>query len=215
MVKNIVSRGEIHFRPAKPIDADAASRLLFTSFPKLATFIIGLGDEARAKHILQKIFPQKGHRFSYEFTEVVLFRGGIVGVVIAFPGRKLGRLNRRLAKVLIGQYRLRGKLALLVRALPLAFIKEATGDEYYLGNIAVKKRARNRGIGRIILEHVEDRAKNAGLGKVALMVSIDNQGARRLYERLGYHIEAINLESNARVAYLGTGYQNMIKVLVE
>lgn len=215
MVKNDISSTEIHFRHAKPSDADAASRMLFTSFPKLGTFIIGLGDEARAKYILAKIFSQKGHRFSYEFAEMVLYQGSMVGIMIAFPGKKLGKLNRRLAKVLIGQYRLRGKLALLIRALPLVFIKEAAGDEYYLSNIAVKKRLRNRGIGRIILDHIEDRAEDVGLGKVALMVSIDNKGARRLYERQGYHITAIHLESNSRVPYVGPGYQHMVKVLEE
>lgn len=215
MVKNDISRDEIHFRPAKPSDADVASHLLFSSFPKLATFIIGLGDQARAKHILAKIFPQKGHRFSYEFAEIALYRGSIVGIVIAFPGKKLGLLNRRLAKVMLGQYRLRGKLALLIRALPLVFIKEAGGDEHYLSNIAVKKRARNRGIGRIVLEHIDDRARDAGLAKVALIVSIDNHSARRLYERQGYHINAIHLESNRRVAYVGPGYQRMLKALEE
>ncbi len=213
MEKSSISRDKIHFRPAKASDAKVAGRLLFAAFPKLATFTIGLGDEARAKDILTRIFTEKGHRFSYEFAEVVLYRGSIVGVVISFPGKKLGILNRRLAKVILGQYRLRGKLALLIRALPLVFIKEAGGDEHYLGNIAVKKRARNQGIGRIILEHVEDMARDAGLEKVALMVSIDNQGARRLYERQGYHIRAIHLESNSRVPYLGTGYQRRVKNL--
>ena len=126
MIKKDVSRSEIRFRRAKPSDAEVASRLLFKSFPKLATFIIGLGDEAQAKHILAKIFHQKGHRFSYEYAKMVLYRGRIVGIVMAFPGKMMGKLNRQLAKVMTQQYRIRGKLALLIRALPLVFIKAFT-----------------------------------------------------------------------------------------
>lgn len=215
MVKSNISRDKIQLRPAKASDAKAAGRLLFDSFPKLATFTIGLGDEARAKDILTRIFTKKGHRFSYEVAEMVQIQGKVVGVIIAFPGRKLGKYNRRLGKVLFSQYQLRGKLALLLRTFPLFFINEAKDDEFYLSNLAIIKNQRSRGIGGLVLEYVDARARNLGLDKAALMVSIDNQRARRFYERHGYSVKAIHLESNQRVRYVGPGYQRMVKELSE
>jgi len=213
MAKTKTTTDEIIIRPATPSDATMASKLIFATSPKKLTFIIGLGSEARAKSILEKIFPLGGHRLSYEFTEIISIKGRVVGIVIAYPGHKAGKLDRRLDKIMLQQYRLRGKLALIARALPLFFIKEAEKDEYLLSSLAVNKRLRGQGIGSHILSHIEARAQQAGLTKVALMVSIDNQPARRFYERNGYAIKALHLETNKRVPYIGHGYQRMVKEL--
>ena len=45
---------------------------------------------------------------------------------------------------------------------------------------------RRQGIGTILMEYVEGRARREGYGKVNLEVALDNGGAIRLYERLGY-----------------------------
>ena len=45
---------------------------------------------------------------------------------------------------------------------------------------------RRQGIGTILMEYVEGRARCEGYGKVNLEVALDNGGAIRLYERLGY-----------------------------
>lgn len=213
MSKNKLDKQEIEYRPARLADAKLASRLIFDTFPKLATFIIGLGNEARAKKILARIFQMEGHRFSYCYTEMVLVHGKRVGLVIAYPGKKLGKLNWRTAKVLFQQYRFRGKLALITRTWPLVFIKEANRNEFLLSNLAVKKGYRGLGIGADLLSHVEKQASQLGYQKVALMVAIENKEARRFYQQHGYLVKALHLESNKRVRYLGPGYQRMVKNL--
>jgi ribosomal protein S18 acetylase RimI-like enzyme len=215
MVKSQIKKVDLSFRPAKPADADVASQLIFATFPKVATFIIGLGNEDRAKKILARIFPMEGHRFSFEYSEIVQYQGRVIGILVAFPGRKLGRLDRRMSGMLLRQYRLRGKLTLIIRAWPMVFINEASRDEYLLSNLAVKKRYRGKGVGSLMLSHVEDRAKEAGLSKVALNVAIENQSARRLYERHGYKIKTVHLEPNKRVPYVGAGHRRMVKELSE
>ena len=45
---------------------------------------------------------------------------------------------------------------------------------------------RRQGMGTILIEYVEARARHEGYGKVNLEVALDNGGAIRLYERLGY-----------------------------
>lgn len=46
---------------------------------------------------------------------------------------------------------------------------------------------RRQGVGTALIEAVEEMARLAGLGNVNLEVAVDNAGALRLYERLGYH----------------------------
>lgn len=200
-------------QPAQPADASHVSRLIYDSFPKMAAFIIGLGDAEQAKKILAKLFEQPGHRFSYEFTRIITQGNRVIGMFIAYPGSDLAGLNWRLARLLIKQYSLAGKLKLIQRGLPLIFIQEAASDEYLLSHLALKKGQRGKGIGAQILPYLETQAKQAGYQKLSLMVTIDNQDARRFYERHGFHIKTLHLESDRRAKHLGPGYQRMVKDL--
>lgn len=203
----------ISIRPAKSSDAKRAGRFLFQTFEKKATFIIGLGDKNRAIKILTHMFKMPGHRLSFEFTDMVLQKGQVVGLFTSFPGRMLGKLDRRLDRLILKQYRLRGKLAVILRGWPLIFIKETGRDEFLLSNLVIRKSYRGKGIGTQILMRIEEKARQAGLHKISLMVAMENQAARRFYERNGFKIVAIHLESNKRVPYLGPGYQRMVKIL--
>lgn len=204
---------QITFRPAKPEDGKAAGRLLFDTSAKEATFVVGLGSEERAKKILSKLFAADGHRLSYEFSEMILLDGQVVGVIIAFPGKSIGKLNRRFAWLVMKQYRLRGKLALIKRGFSDLFVKEADKDEFHLAHLAVKPRYRGKGVGGKALSYFDERAKQAGYTKVSLTVDIENKDASRLYERHGYQTRAINLIPKKLVPYLGSGSLRMVKDL--
>ncbi len=56
----------------------------------------------------------------------------------------------------------------------------------YLSRMIVKKEARNRGIGGIILDFLIDYAKKLGFNEMSLGVDIDNLNARHLYEKKGF-----------------------------
>jgi ribosomal protein S18 acetylase RimI-like enzyme len=213
MAKSKLSDKSIEFRPANPEDAEVVGRLLLATFPKKATFIIGLGSEKRAQEILTRLFSIAGHRLSYDLAEVAIFNQKVVGISIAFPGRMMGKLNRKLYGLILRQYPLGRKFALIRRALPLLFIKETARDELFLSNLAVRKRDRGHGFGERMLAQVELRARALNLHQVGLMCAIDNRDARRFYERHGYTIMAMHLESNQRVRYLGSGTQRMVKEL--
>ncbi len=213
MAKSPIQPSEITYRPAKPDDAKAASALIFETFPKVATFIIGLGSEERARMILERIFAIPGHRFSYEETVLAVYHGKVIGLLTSYPGRRLGKIDRMADRLILKQYRMRGKLALIVRVWPLLFMNETKRDEYLIGNLAVKSRYRDRGVGRLLLEHVEELARAEGLNKLALRVAIENIGAKKLYESFGFETKAMYLESNKRVKYAGAGYRRMVKTL--
>jgi RimJ/RimL family protein N-acetyltransferase len=52
--------------------------------------------------------------------------------------------------------------------------------------VAVLERLQRRGIGTALVRAGEDTARRLGHRRLALGVGVDNPGARRLYERLGY-----------------------------
>jgi ribosomal protein S18 acetylase RimI-like enzyme len=98
-------------------------------------------------------------------------------------------------------------------ALPLSQIVEAGAGEQFINNVAVLPNFQGQGVGSQLLAFVEDKAKTTGLGTSSLCVDIENERARRLYERLGYQvIGTIEFEQLSRsIGY--KGFHRMAKVL--
>ena len=75
---------------------------------------------------------------------------------------------------------------ILLRDLP----DEVTMTEQaFVAYMAVEPQARRRGIGAALLAGAEDIARADGLAFLSLMVTEENAGARRLYERFGLQTE--------------------------
>jgi ribosomal-protein-alanine N-acetyltransferase len=61
-------------------------------------------------------------------------------------------------------------------------------DEIHINNLAVRPALRGRGIGTALLHHVLAEARTLGARRATLEVRASNDGARRLYERLGFYV---------------------------
>ncbi len=63
-------------------------------------------------------------------------------------------------------------------------------DEIHINNLAMRPRFRGQGIGTALLHHVLAEARDLGARRATLEVRASNEGARRLYERLGFYVAA-------------------------
>jgi ribosomal protein S18 acetylase RimI-like enzyme len=70
--------------------------------------------------------------------------------------------------------------------VPLLELENLAAGTWYINAVAVFPEARGLGVGSKLMRHAEQRASELGLRGPSLIVSDANQGARRLYERLGY-----------------------------
>ncbi len=59
---------------------------------------------------------------------------------------------------------------------------------FFVCAIAVYEAFRGQGIGAALMERVEERARECGCPSLSLLVFDVNDGAKRLYERLGYRV---------------------------
>ena len=81
-----------------------------------------------------------------------------------------------------------GALA-LVDGEPAGFaFYEPDGDLLYFGRLSVLPGFRNRGVGRALLDYVEQRARRNGAAGVSLGVRLQLPHLVERYERLGYRI---------------------------
>ena len=71
--------------------------------------------------------------------------------------------------------------------LNLLLLADGTkADEFVVDSLAVDPSSRGRGVGTALLRKAEERARSMGKRTMSLGVIGDNEGAIRLYERLGY-----------------------------
>ena len=61
-------------------------------------------------------------------------------------------------------------------------------DEIHINNVAMRPRFRGQGIGTALLQHVLAEAQAAGRTARDARGAGSNEGARRLYERLGFYV---------------------------
>lgn len=59
-------------------------------------------------------------------------------------------------------------------------------DEGWINNVAVRRDAQRRGIGRTLVQRLLDVAMKAGVQAVLLEVAADNEPAQKLYEDFGF-----------------------------
>ncbi|MEO1057499.1 MAG: GNAT family N-acetyltransferase, partial [Actinomycetota bacterium] len=70
------------------------------------------------------------------------------------------------------------------------FMDRLPDGDWYIQAVAVDEAGRGKGVGSALLAHAEQTAHEVGAQRMALDVSVNNDGARRLYERLGYAVES-------------------------
>jgi ribosomal protein S18 acetylase RimI-like enzyme len=199
-------------RPATPNDAPAAGEFILDTMGELGTVIFGLDDRQRAVSSLSSLFSVPDNRFSYQQAFIAEEDGQTLGMLLAYPGVILARLERPLLRQLLRLYSLPELLRLAWRALPLFDGIEADKDEYYIAHVAVVPQARGRGIGSQLMRLAEDQCRRAGLQKCSLCVDYGHEAARTLYLKIGYQIVETHTNPPHIVRRLKWGgYERMVK----
>lgn len=203
----------VNVRIAQIPDALITGELIRTTLYGFGTYLIGLGKEQRAGEVLTDYFRLPDNRYSYQFSFVAMMNNEIAGLLVAFPGKKLSRLNWNTNWQMLKVYNLKEIFQFIRRALILRDEEEVNSSEFYIANLAVSLPYRRKGIGRALLAYAEELARENRLGKLSLMAEIENRAAIDLYERAGFKIVK-TYEHPKNMSLVGSpGYVKMIKML--
>lgn len=200
-------------RPARPEDAFAASELIALSMHEMGDALFGLDDHSRQLRVLARLFQRPGNRFSYSWTHLAESDGQIAGLLLAYPGTKQAQLNFGLFLRLWSIYDLAGGLRFIRRAALLAPYKEVETGELLVANLAVFSRFEGRGIARSLLRKAEELARGLGIQRMTLTVDLNNDRARRLYERQGYTLDISHRTPHLAALLHTRGFDRLVKGL--
>lgn len=175
-------------QPASPKFAPLVPDLVYDTSPALFAHIVG-GRREVLRRWLSALWSQQDNTFSHELATVAVSDGRMLGLELGYRGAdkaRLGRSSTEQSRDLLNEE----SLARMRTAM-----SQGTGyltpfvpdDAYYLMILSVAESARNRRIGRQLLDNAFRRARDAGLKSVHLDVYAGNP-AIRLYQRAGMEI---------------------------
>jgi ribosomal protein S18 acetylase RimI-like enzyme len=151
-------------------------------------------------------------RLSYRYAFITEKDNQIAGLLVAYPGETVPRLNTATSRYLFRHFSLVALIRLAWRSLAISG-PEAGRGEYYISNVAVLPRFQGHGIGSRLLAFAEHQARSVGLSRVSLCVDMDNDGAFRLYQRMGYRVILIHFYKPRAIPPASKGYRRMVKTL--
>ena len=140
--------------------------------------------------IVAKAFLEPGHDMSYEHVWFAEADGVTKGMVSGYSAadHEASRDGALFRAAGVRSVRLFGAW-LLARRL-FEFMNRLPPGDWYLQALAVGEGERGEGIGSLLLDHAEHTAATTKAHRLALDVAVDNEGARRLYERRGMTVGA-------------------------
>ncbi len=176
-------------RPAAPQDFERAWSIV-NEPPSRES--IGMAGDARRAVAVGNVLARHGLGIDISQTTLAMLDGQIVGVLEAYGAehhRKIAPLT--VLRLIPRAIRLLGPrqtlwLPAALRARGRVNCPPVPGS-YYIAEIDVDERYRNRGIGGVLLRHAEEAARAAGHKQMSLTTAITNP-AQHLYERHGYRV---------------------------
>jgi len=160
----------VNYRPARKEDCATIARLYSISSDGVADYVWTQLAEP-GENILdvgRRRYEHEDSVFSYHNCTIAEVDGEIAGMLVAFPMQVDPRAEPDTDPVLA----------------PFSRLEE--DGSFYICGVALFEQFRGRKIGSHFMQLAESRARELGLNKTSLIVFEKNEGACRLYNRLGY-----------------------------
>lgn len=162
-------------RPASMEDAHSLAMLIDIAGEGIPNWLWSKSSDAQ--HTSLDIGTQRARRtsggFSYTNAFVAEIEGNIAGMLLGYP---------------ITQAPDDDPDELPAPIAPFVELEKHSVDTWYVNALAVFAEHHGKGIGTALMALAEDQARKVSMSKMSIQVYGQNQGAVRLYQRLGYQL---------------------------
>jgi ribosomal protein S18 acetylase RimI-like enzyme len=169
-----MDRAAIALRPARPDDADALAELVNFAGDGLPLYL--WGRMAKPGETAWDVGRRRARRddgsFSWRNAAVAEIGGRVAASVIGYPlPDEPEPIDHATTPPMF---------------VPLQELENRASGTWYVNVLAAYPEFRGQGLGTVLLAEAEVQAARIGSRGLSIIVSDDNVGARRLYERCGY-----------------------------
>jgi Acetyltransferases len=171
--------------------SEFGGRLNSMALDYMAYPLIGSKDHTLIEDTFNKLWRFGSNRFSHEYAYEAQFNHQTVGMITCYPGSIMEKLAfPTFCKLMeIRKWPLiQHSLGNLKEVFSVISLNEARNDEYHIGTLATLPESRGYGVGSKLIRFVEEQARLKQFQKCSLTVKVENQAARKLYEKLGYRV---------------------------
>jgi ribosomal protein S18 acetylase RimI-like enzyme len=172
MVETVTEHGP-KFRPGVPADAAILAELVNYAGEGLPLYLWGklAGPGETAWEVGHKRAAREEGSFSYRNATMIELQGEAAGCLI---GYEIPDAPEPIAPAMPAMFR------------PLQELENLEPGTWYVNVLAVRPAFRSKGLGTALLGVADETSRRLGKRGMSVIVSDDNRGARRLYERCGY-----------------------------
>ncbi|MFD2286633.1 GNAT family N-acetyltransferase [Pedobacter petrophilus] len=185
-------------REAKPSDAEHVVPLIIQAMGDLAPKFAHAEEPEVINNLFQHFFKLKDNQYSFENTLVYEENENILGSINAYDGAKLAVLR----EPFLAYLNINSSSDLNDSE------QETESGEFYIDTVSVKPEAQGKGIGKLLILAVINRAKELNHHRAGLLVEVNNPGALKLYQNIGFRIK------NEKT-FMGGKYHHMLFVINE
>lgn len=139
--------------------------------------------------VVVRAYLEPGHDLSHEYVWFAESDDGVAGMLSGYSSADHAEASDAPLFRAAGIRSVRALGAALMAARLFSFMGRLPDGDWYVQALAVDSSRRGRGVGSLLLDHAERVAVSEGSTRLALDVAIDNDDARRLYERRGMAVE--------------------------
>jgi len=143
-------------------------------------------NKSNTTQILEKLIKLGNNNLGHEHIYVVTQNELVIGILLYFMGNHhiLEELKFHFKNLnLIDAFRF-----LLIDLKDSLILSHLEKSDFYLAGVAVDEEFRRQGVGSLILDQGINLARKKGCERVVLDVALDNLGAKRLYEKIGFKV---------------------------
>jgi ribosomal protein S18 acetylase RimI-like enzyme len=186
----------MRIRHAGKKDAVDAAYLIHYAIKDIAEALTGETEPEKIRDVLICYFEQDVNRLSYQNCLVMEEKETVIGLVIAYHGDQDEALDEPIVE----------RLRRIKRDSSLTVDKEADPGDFYIDTLCVNPEHQGKRIGTKLIQAAEQEAYRKGYDRISLNAEQYNEGAIKLYSRLGFVTEKV-IDIN------GHDYNYMVKQL--
>ena len=159
-------------------DANEIATLIVAAMGSLANKFTATESPKEALKLFVHFVSLAGNQYSFENTLVYIIDDKVVGAVNAYDGAKIEELRKPFLSYLNKNYH-NGSFRMET---------ESEAGEFYIDTLSVNPNYQGKGIGKALLTAAKNWAAALGHLKIGLLVDLENAGAKRLYQSVGFAV---------------------------